>query len=50
MQITRNSLATATGPSDWFTGTAYVDTIGAPSGSSRLTATACTSPAPLTDW
>ncbi len=38
MQITRNSLDTGTGPSDWFTGSVYVDTIAAPSGSSRLSA------------
>ena len=38
MQITRNSLDTATGPSDWFTGTVYVDPVAAPAGSSRLMA------------
>ena len=38
MQITRNSLETARGPSDWFTGVVYVDTVAAPSGASRLTA------------
>ena len=35
MQIIRNSLDTVTGPSDWFTGTVYIDTIAtaaAPSG------------------
>ena len=25
MQITKNSIATNTGPSDWFTGAVYVD-------------------------
>jgi quercetin dioxygenase-like cupin family protein len=38
MQITRNSLDTATGSSDWFTGSVYVDTIAAPAASSRLSA------------
>ena len=31
MQITRNSLDTNAGPSDWFTGAVYIDTITAPS-------------------
>jgi quercetin dioxygenase-like cupin family protein len=35
MQITRNSLETTPGPSDWFTGTVYIDPIGAPSPPSR---------------
>jgi quercetin dioxygenase-like cupin family protein len=38
LQITRNGLDTARGPSDWFTGVVYVDTVAAPSGASRLTA------------
>jgi len=38
MQITRNSIATATGPQEWFTGAVFVDTVAAPSGSSRLAA------------
>jgi quercetin dioxygenase-like cupin family protein len=38
LQITRNSLETARGPSDWFTGAVYVDTVAAPSGASPLTA------------
>lgn len=36
MQITRNSVATAQGASDWFTGAVYVDAVASPSGSSRL--------------
>ena len=36
MQITRNTIETAVGPSEWFTGAVYVDTVAAPSGSSRL--------------
>lgn len=38
MQITRISAATEKGPSDWFTGTVYSDTIATASGTSRLTA------------
>ena len=38
MQITRNSLDTRTGPSNWFTGSVLIDTIATPSGSSRLSA------------
>jgi len=30
MQITRNDLDTGAGPSDWFTGDVYTDTITAP--------------------
>ena len=36
MQISRNSTETATGPSDWFTGTVYLDTIATPSAPSRV--------------
>jgi quercetin dioxygenase-like cupin family protein len=39
LQITKNSIATAPGPSDWFTGTVYLDAVAAPSESSRLSAT-----------
>ena len=38
MQITRNSLETATGPGDWFTGAVFIDTVAAPSADSRLSA------------
>jgi quercetin dioxygenase-like cupin family protein len=31
MQITRNALETNEGPSDWFTGAVYVDTVATPS-------------------
>jgi hypothetical protein len=31
MQIARNSLDTQAGPSDWFTGAVYIDTVAAPS-------------------
>ena len=36
MQITRSSLDTATGPSDWFSGAVFIDTIAAPTAGSRL--------------
>jgi quercetin dioxygenase-like cupin family protein len=38
MQITRNSTETRPGPSEWFTGAVYVDTIAAPSNGSRVSA------------
>ena len=38
MQVTRNSIETTIGPSDWFTGAVYVDTVVAPSAPSRVQA------------
>jgi quercetin dioxygenase-like cupin family protein len=38
MQITRNELATAPGPPDWFTGAVYIDPVAVPSGPSRVAA------------
>ena len=38
MQITRNGLETGRGPSDWFTGTVYIDAVASPSDGSRLSA------------
>src|SRR6267143_729530 len=38
MQITRNSLDTTAGPSDWFTGDVYIDAVAAPTDASRLSA------------
>ena len=38
MQITRNSIETVAGPSEWFTGAVYIDAVAAPSNGSRLTA------------
>ena len=38
MQITRNTIETVAGPSDWFTGAVYIDTVATPSGASRLSA------------
>jgi quercetin dioxygenase-like cupin family protein len=36
MQITRNTLETSPGPSDWFTGSVFVDTVAAPSEASAI--------------
>jgi len=38
MQITRSSIETAAGPSDWFTGAVYIDAVAAASNGSRLSA------------
>ena len=38
MQITRNSTKTMAGPSEWFTGAVYVDTVATPVSPSRLSA------------
>ena len=38
MQITKNSLETGAGPSAWFTGAVFIDTIATPSAASRLQA------------
>lgn len=40
MQITRNSIETGRGPSEWFSGTVFIDAIAAPSGDSPLSASA----------
>jgi len=38
VQITRNSLDSNPGPSDWFSGTVYLDSVATPSGRSRVAA------------
>ena len=38
MQITTSSIETRVGPREWFTGAVHIDTVAAPSGSSRLSA------------
>jgi quercetin dioxygenase-like cupin family protein len=38
MKITRNSVETAAGPSEWFTGTVFIDSVATPSDGSRLSA------------
>ena len=36
MEITRSTIDTATGPSEWFTGAVYIDPVATPSGASPL--------------
>ena len=38
MQLTRNSIATTAGPTAWFTGAVYIDTVATPSSPSCLQA------------
>jgi quercetin dioxygenase-like cupin family protein len=38
VQITRSSIETTPGPSDWFTGAVYLDAVAAPSPGSRVSA------------
>jgi quercetin dioxygenase-like cupin family protein len=38
MQITRNTVETMAGPSEWFTGEVYIDSVATPSGASRVNA------------
>jgi quercetin dioxygenase-like cupin family protein len=38
MRISRNDIASVAGPSEWFTGTVYIDTIATPSDTSRVNA------------
>ena len=38
MEITRSSVDTAAGPSDWFTGAVLIDAIATPAGASRVSA------------
>jgi quercetin dioxygenase-like cupin family protein len=38
MQLTRNTLDSAAGPDDWFTGDVHIDTVAAPSQGSRIAA------------
>ena len=38
MELTRNSIPTAIGPSDWFTGTVYIDAVATASPPSRVNA------------
>ena len=40
MQVTKNSIETTAGPTDWFTGAVYVDTLATPSALSRMQAEA----------
>jgi quercetin dioxygenase-like cupin family protein len=38
MKVTRNSIETTAGPSEWFTGAVFIDSVAAPSDASRLSA------------
>src|SRR5213594_4740974 len=38
MQVTKNSIQTTKGSSDWFTGVVYIDAVATPAGVSRLSA------------
>jgi quercetin dioxygenase-like cupin family protein len=38
LDITKNSVGTDAGPSEWFTGSVYIDRIATPAGPSRLSA------------
>jgi len=38
MRVTKNSIETAAGPGDWFTGAVFIDAVAAPSAGSRLSA------------
>jgi quercetin dioxygenase-like cupin family protein len=40
MQLTRNANKTTAGPGEWFTGAVFLDAVAAPSGRSRVSATA----------
>jgi len=51
MKITRDSIETATGPGEWFTGTVYIDAVAVPAGPSRLAAASVHfSPGARTHW
>jgi quercetin dioxygenase-like cupin family protein len=51
MQITRNSIKTTAGPSEWFTGAVYVDALATPVSASRLSASSVHfSPGARTAW
>ena len=38
MELTRNSVETAAGPSEWFTGTVFLDAVATPSDATRVSA------------
>jgi quercetin dioxygenase-like cupin family protein len=51
MQIARNSIETGRGPSEWFTGAVFVDTVAVPSKGSRLGASSVHfTPGACTAW
>ena len=51
MQVTKNSIQTARGSSEWFTGAVYVDAVASPMGVSRLSASSVHfTPGARTHW
>jgi quercetin dioxygenase-like cupin family protein len=51
MEITRSSIETVPGPSDWFTGSVYIDAVAAPEGASRVSASSVHfTPGARTHW
>ena len=51
MQVTRNSIDTNPGPSDWFTGAVFIDSVASPSESSRINASSVRfTPGARTAW
>jgi len=51
MQVTKNSIQTTKGSSDWFTGVVYIDAVAAPTGVSRLSASSVHfTPGARTHW
>ena len=51
MQITKNSIQTTAGPSEWFTGAVYIDTVATPSAGARLQASSVHfTPSARTAW
>src|SRR5438034_11299707 len=51
MQVTKNSIQTARGSSEWFTGAVYIDAVASPTGVSRLSASSVHfTPGARTHW
>jgi quercetin dioxygenase-like cupin family protein len=51
MQLTRNSVETTAGPTDWFTGSVYIDAVAAPAEGTRLSASSVHfTPGARTHW
>src|SRR5437867_2309984 len=51
MQVTKNSIQTTKGSSDWFIGVVYIDAVAAPTGVSRLSASSVHfTPSARTHW
>ena len=51
MKVTRSSIATMTGPSEWFTGSVHVEQLAAPGDGSRISASSAhVTPGARTAW